>query len=114
MGAPFTAVEWALEWAAYFLSNWKFLEVLEYMSSLSILVAVLFYFSESGDRAKQKHYQARQVLTQSFWRPQKHERPVGTARANGAWTGPSPTTKSANVLTWPGSHSCLLQGTTSC
>jgi hypothetical protein len=47
---------------AYFLSNWKFLEVLEYLSSLSILVAVIFYFSESGDRAKQKHYQAWQVI----------------------------------------------------
>ena len=59
---PFIAVEWCLEWLAYFLSNWKFLEVLEYLSSLSILVAVIFYFSESGDRAKQKHYQAWQVI----------------------------------------------------
>ena len=32
------------------------------MSSLSILFAVLFYFSESGDRLKQKHYQAWQVI----------------------------------------------------
>jgi hypothetical protein len=59
---PFIAVEWWWEWLAYFLSNWKFLEVLEYLSSLSILVAVIFYFSESGDRAKQKHYQAWQVI----------------------------------------------------
>jgi Pentapeptide repeats (8 copies) len=29
---------------------------------LSILFAVLFYFSESGDRLKQKHYQAWQVI----------------------------------------------------
>ena len=59
---PFIALEWWFEWAAYFLSNWKFLEVLEYISSLSILVAVIFYFSESGDRAKQRHYQAWQVV----------------------------------------------------
>jgi len=59
---PFFAIEWVWEWIAYFLSNWKFLEVLEYMSSLSVLVAVLFYFSESGDRIKQKHYQAWQVI----------------------------------------------------
>jgi hypothetical protein len=59
---PFIAVEWCWEWLAYFLSNWKFLEVLEYLSSLSILVAVIFYFSESGDRAKQRHYQAWQVI----------------------------------------------------
>ncbi|MGH9746793.1 MAG: pentapeptide repeat-containing protein [Candidatus Acidiferrales bacterium] len=59
---PFFAMEWGWEWIAYFLSNWKFLEVLEYMGSLSVLVAVLFYFSESGDRTKQKHYQAWQVV----------------------------------------------------
>lgn len=59
---PVFAMEWCFEWAAYFLSNWKFLEVLEYLSSLSVLVAVLFYFSESGDRTKQKHYQAWQVV----------------------------------------------------
>jgi len=59
---PFIAVEWWFEWLAYFLSNWKFLEVLEYLSSLSVLIAVIFYFSESGDRAKQKHYQAWQVI----------------------------------------------------
>ena len=59
---PFFAMEWGWEWAAYFLSNWKFLEVLEYMGSLSVLVAVLFYFSESGDRTKQRHYQAWQVI----------------------------------------------------
>ena len=59
---PFVKLERGWEWLAYFLSHWKFLEVLEYMSSLSILVAVLFYFSESGDRLKQKHYQAWQVI----------------------------------------------------
>lgn len=59
---PFVAMDWVWEWVAYALSNWKFLEVLEYMGSLSVLVAVLFYFSESGDRTKQKHYQAWQVI----------------------------------------------------
>jgi hypothetical protein len=60
--APFWWIEWCLEYAAFLLSNWKFLEVLEYLSSLSVLAAVLFYFSESGDRTKQKHYQAWQVI----------------------------------------------------
>jgi uncharacterized protein YjbI with pentapeptide repeats len=55
-------MEWCLEWAAFLLSNWKLLEVLEYLSSLSVLAAVLFYFSESGDRIKQRHYQAWQVI----------------------------------------------------
>lgn len=59
---PFIAAEWICEWAAYVLSNWSFLEVLEYLGTFSVLVAVIFYFSESGDRVKQRHYQAWQVI----------------------------------------------------
>src|SRR5467141_4400522 len=59
---PLWAFEWFTEWVAYVLSNWSFLEVLEYLGSFSILIAVIFYFSESGDRKKQKHYQAWQVI----------------------------------------------------
>ena len=59
---PFRAFEWLWEWAAYILSRWSFLEVLEYLGSLSVLVGVIFYFSESGDRIKQRHYQAWQVI----------------------------------------------------
>ena len=59
---PFRALEWVLEWAAYFLSRWALLEVLEYLSILSVLIGVIFYFSEAGDRTKQKHYQAWQVI----------------------------------------------------
>lgn len=60
--APLLAIEWVWEWAAYLLSNWSFLEVLEYLGSFSVLIAVIFYYSESGDRLKQKHYQAWQVI----------------------------------------------------
>jgi hypothetical protein len=59
---PFIAFEWVWEWVAFALSRWSFLEVLEYLGSFSVLVAVLFYFSESGDRIKQRHYQAWQVI----------------------------------------------------
>jgi Pentapeptide repeats (9 copies) len=59
---PFVAFEWTWQWVAYFLSRWSFLEVLEYLGSFSVLVAVIFYFSASGDRLKQKHYQAWQVI----------------------------------------------------
>src|SRR3984957_4426404 len=59
---PFIALEWLFDWLAYYLSNWKLLEVLEYLSSLGILVATIFYFAEAGDRTKQKHYQAWQVI----------------------------------------------------
>jgi len=59
---PFIAFEWVWQWLAYLLSNWSFLEVLEYLGSFSVLVAVIFYFSESGNRTKQRHYQAWQVI----------------------------------------------------
>jgi hypothetical protein len=59
---PLWAFEWFWEWVAYILSNWSFLEALEYLSSLGVLIAVVFYFTESGDRIKQKHYQAWQVI----------------------------------------------------
>jgi Pentapeptide repeats (8 copies) len=59
---PLWAFEWFWEWVAYVLSNWSFLEALEYLSSFGVLIAVLFYFAESGDRIKQKHYQAWQVI----------------------------------------------------
>ena len=59
---PVRRFEWIFEWAAYGLSRWSFLEVLEYLGSLSVLIGVIFYFSESGDRVKQRHYQAWQVI----------------------------------------------------
>ena len=59
---PFHALEWSLQWSAYYLSRWALLEVLEYLSILSVIFAVIFYFTEAGDRQKQKHYQAWQVI----------------------------------------------------
>src|SRR5215469_339458 len=59
---PFHGLEWGLQWVAYYLSRWTFLEVLEYLGRLSVLAAVIFYFSEACDRLKQKHYQAWQVI----------------------------------------------------
>jgi hypothetical protein len=59
---PFFATEHVFDWATYLLSNWAFLETLEYMGSLSILIAVVFYFAEGKDRVKQRHYQAWQVI----------------------------------------------------
>jgi Pentapeptide repeats (8 copies) len=59
---PFIALEWVWEWVAYWLSGWAFLDVLEYVERLGILVAIIFYFAESGSRIKQRHYQAWQVI----------------------------------------------------
>ena len=44
------------------MSGWVILDALEYLGKFSVLVAVIFYFAESGDRRKQKHYQAWQVI----------------------------------------------------
>jgi Pentapeptide repeats (8 copies) len=59
---PLHWLEWACRWLVYWLSGWAFLEVLEYIGTLSIFFAVISYFAESGDRTKQKHYQAWQVI----------------------------------------------------
>jgi hypothetical protein len=59
---PFVGFEWIWKWVAFLLSNWSFLEVLEYLGNFSVLVGVIFYFSESGDRIMQRHYQAWQVI----------------------------------------------------
>jgi uncharacterized protein YjbI with pentapeptide repeats len=59
---PLRGFEWLWEWVAYALSRWSFLEVLEYLGSFSVLVGVIFYFSEAGDRVQQRHYEAWQVI----------------------------------------------------
>lgn len=59
---PFLRLEWTLEWIAYALDRWSFLKVLERLGALSVLVAVVFYFVDSGNRVKQRHYQAWQVI----------------------------------------------------
>jgi uncharacterized protein YjbI with pentapeptide repeats len=59
---PFIMFEWLWAWVAFLLSKWSFLEVLEYLGSFSVLVGVIFYFSESDHRIKQRHYEAWQVI----------------------------------------------------
>lgn len=59
---PFVKCEWYLEWLAWILGNWALVEVLEYLGTFSLLIAVIFYFSESGDRIRQRHYAAWSVI----------------------------------------------------
>jgi Pentapeptide repeats (8 copies) len=59
---PFHKLEWYLQWVAWALGNWALLEVLEYLSTFSVLIAVIFYFAESGDRTRQRHYTAWTVI----------------------------------------------------
>jgi len=55
-------LNWWLEWVSWALSHWALLEVLNHLGSFSVLIAVIFYFADSGNRIKQKHYQAWQVI----------------------------------------------------
>jgi hypothetical protein len=59
---PYYALEHGCEWVAHLMSGWVIVDALEYLGKFSVLVAVIFYFAESGDRRKQKHYQAWQVI----------------------------------------------------
>jgi hypothetical protein len=59
---PFYALTWLVDWAAYHLSRWPVVELLEYLGSFSILFAAIVYFAGAPDRLKQKHYQAWQVI----------------------------------------------------
>ena len=59
---PFYYANWLGEWAAYVLGKSSIFEVLEYAGSFSILFAVIFYFAGTGDRLRQKHYLAWQVI----------------------------------------------------
>ena len=59
---PLFYANWLGEWTAYVLGRMSLLEVLEYAGSFSILIAVIFYFADSGERTKQKHYMAWQVI----------------------------------------------------
>ena len=59
---PVFYVSWLTDWAAYLLAKWPMVELLEYLGSFSVLFAVIFYFADSPDRLKQKHYQAWVVI----------------------------------------------------
>jgi uncharacterized protein YjbI with pentapeptide repeats len=59
---PFRRINWWLAWVSWALSHWALLDVLDHLGTFSVLIAVIFYFTESGNRIKQKHYQAWQVI----------------------------------------------------
>jgi hypothetical protein len=59
---PFVFCEWCFDWTAHLLSSWALVAVLQYIGTFSILIGLIFYYSEAPDRLKQKHYQAWQVI----------------------------------------------------
>ncbi|WP_263350160.1 pentapeptide repeat-containing protein [Acidicapsa acidisoli] len=58
----FRRINWWLAWVSWALSHWALLDVLDHLGTFSVLIAVVFYFADSGNRVKQKHYQAWQVI----------------------------------------------------
>jgi hypothetical protein len=59
---PFRRANWMLAWVSWALGHWALLDVLDHLGTFSVLIAVIFYFADSGNRIKQKHYQAWQVI----------------------------------------------------
>src|SRR4051794_3115445 len=53
-----TAGEWALEWLVCWCRSLAIFEALELAGRLSLIVALVLWFREAPDRAKQKHYRA--------------------------------------------------------
>jgi uncharacterized protein YjbI with pentapeptide repeats len=72
----FIGFEWCCEWASYWLGKWAFLEVLEYLGKLSILVALIVWIVEipqrrqaAEDSKKSKHYVAWQTINSALGKP---------------------------------------------
>lgn len=58
----FGTIEWTLERLLYRMHDLAIFEVLELLGRLSVVIAVIFWFSEVGERAKQKHYRAWELI----------------------------------------------------
>jgi len=57
-----TIIEWWLEWLVYWCRGLAIFEVLEFAGRASVLVALIVWISEAGDREKQKHYRAWELI----------------------------------------------------
>lgn len=52
------AIEWGLEWFVYRLRSLALFDLLELAGRATILVAIALWFLGAGDRAKERHYRA--------------------------------------------------------
>lgn len=59
---PAVWTERKCEWLSDRLKRWAFIDVLERIGHLAIVIAVLFYVLEAPERKKAKHYQAWQMI----------------------------------------------------
>jgi hypothetical protein len=55
-------IDWLCARLAWHLSRWSLLKVLAYAETFSVLVALVVWIAEAGDRTQQRHYQAWQVI----------------------------------------------------
>jgi hypothetical protein len=54
--------EWCLEWLLYVLSKMAIFDILDLLSKLGVIVAVILFFSEAKERQQRKQYEAWQVI----------------------------------------------------
>jgi len=73
---PFQRIEWACEWAAYRMSHWAFIEVLEYGGKLAVVVTAMIYVGSCNERKQTaddaktaKQYQAWQMIIAAEGKP---------------------------------------------
>ena len=56
------AAEWELEWFVYRLRSLALFDLLELAGRATVLVAVIFWFLEADNRAKERHYRAWELI----------------------------------------------------
>jgi Pentapeptide repeats (8 copies) len=55
---PLARIEWTSEWAYYSLRKLAFFDLLDLAGRTAVLVIAIFWVLEAGDRAKERHYRA--------------------------------------------------------
>ncbi len=55
-------VEWALESVVYWVKQWAILDILDFASRFAIIVAIIFWFADSGSRREEQVLRAWQVI----------------------------------------------------
>lgn len=62
---PFALFDWSCSWGIYYVGDWALLRLVDNLAKLSVVVVVFLFFWEAGDRAKDRHYRAWQVINES-------------------------------------------------
>ncbi|WP_081851256.1 pentapeptide repeat-containing protein [Bradyrhizobium sp. URHD0069] len=57
-----SAPQWAYSWLVFWSQQWSFLKILDAAGKFVIIVAIVQWFLESGNRAKERHYRAWEIV----------------------------------------------------